>query len=241
MPRRLVLWDVDHTLIENAGVSKEIYAAAFTILTGRQPHQLARTEGRTDPEIMLDLLRLHDAPSFPWLTIHRALKQAGADHRGLLAERGTVLPGVREVVKALADEDGVVQTVVTGNIRANAEVKLDALGLRHWFDLEIGSYGSDDDQRSRLVELAMNRAATTYGPAYSGPGAVVIGDTPRDLQAGTDNGVRVLAVATGVHSADELHEAGATFVVPSLDDASAVLEFVFAPARPDADRNVGTP
>jgi phosphoglycolate phosphatase-like HAD superfamily hydrolase len=178
---------------------------------------------------MADLLRLHDAPSYPWATVHRALELAGANHHGPLAERGAVLPGVREIVAELADTDGVVQTVVTGNIRANAEIKLGALGLRNWFDLDVGGYGSDGEQRSRLVELAMTRAATKYGAGYSRATTVVIGDTPRDIQAGRDNNVRVLAVATGDHSAAELQDAGADLVVPSLTDVSAVLRFVLAP------------
>jgi phosphoglycolate phosphatase-like HAD superfamily hydrolase len=236
MPR-LVLWDVDHTLIDNAGVSKEIYAAAFQALTGDHARHLAQTEGRTDPEIMADLLRIHDAPYYAWASVQRALELAGANHHGPLAERGVVLPGVREIVAELAAADGVVQTVVTGNIRANAEVKLGALGLRSWFDLDVGGYGSDGDQRSRLVELAMTRAAAKCGVAYGRATTVVIGDTPRDIQAGSDNGIRVLAVATGDHSTAELRDAGADFVVSSLTDVSAVLRFVLAPV----DEITGTP
>ena len=236
MPR-LVLWDVDHTLIENAGVSKEIYAAAFRALTGDRARHLAQTDGRTDPEIMADLLRLHDAPAYPWATVQQALELAGAKHHGPLAERGAVLPGVREIVAELADAVGVVQTVVTGNIRANAEVKLDALGLRSCFDLDVGGYGSDGDQRSRLVEFAITRSAAKYGAAYSRAATVVIGDTPRDIQAGRDNDVRVLAVATGDHSAAELRDAGANFVVSSLTDVTAALRFVLAPV----DEATGTP
>jgi phosphoglycolate phosphatase-like HAD superfamily hydrolase len=241
MPCRLVLWDIDHTLIENSGISKEIYAAAFMTLTGRQACQPAQTEGRTDPEIMGDLLQLHGAPSYPWETVRRALEQAGADHREPLSDRGSVLPGVREVIKALAESDGLVQTVVTGNIRANAEVKLDALGLLRSFDLEIGGYGSDDTRRSRLVDVAMMRAAARYGSGYDRANTIVVGDTPRDVQAGHDNDVRVLAVATGTHSADELHAAGATFVVPSLADVATVLEFILAPHEPEAGEAVETP
>jgi len=186
---------------------------------------------------MADLLRLHDAPAYPWTTVQQALELAGANHHGPLAERGAVLPGVREIVTNLAQSDGIVQTVVTGNIRANAEVKLGALALRSWFDLDVGGYGSDGDQRSRLVELAITRAASKYGAAYSRATTVVIGDTPRDIQAGRDNDVRVLAVATGDHSAAELRDAGAEFVVSTLTDVSAVLQFVLAPAGEAA----GTP
>jgi phosphoglycolate phosphatase len=137
MPR-LVLWDVDHTLIENAGVSKEIYAAAFTALTGSTPSHLAPTEGRTDPDIMAELFRIHEAPAFPWPQVEHALKEAGVAHRRALAERGAVLPGVVDLIVTLAAQPRVVQTIVTGNIRANAEVKVAALGLLSWLDRAVG-------------------------------------------------------------------------------------------------------
>jgi phosphoglycolate phosphatase-like HAD superfamily hydrolase len=187
---------------------------------------------------MDDLLTIHGAQPAPASSVQHALERAGADHRPALARHGTVLPGVHRIITALADVDDAVQTVVTGNVRANAEVKLGALGLLRWLDLDVGGYGSDDRRRSRLVELAMTRAAAKYGSEYGRTRTVIIGDTPRDVQAGSDNGVRVLAVATGIHSADELRDAGASFVVPSLIDASAALRFVLAP---DTDEHAGTP
>src|SRR6266496_4711840 len=224
---RLVLWEVDHTLIENAGVSKEIYAAAFTALTGRTPSHLTPTEGRTDPDIMAELLRIHEAPPFPWPQVERALAEAGATRRGALAERGAVLPGVVDVITALAALPGVVQTIVTGNIRANAEVKVAALGLLGWLDLDVGGYGSDDRERSRLVAVARTRAAAKYGLDFGqAANAVVIGDTPRDIEAARGAGTRILAVASGIHTVGELRAAGATCVMSSLADRAAVLAFV---------------
>lgn len=228
MPR-LVLWDIDHTLIENAGVSKEIYSGAFTVLTGRRALHLAQTEGRTDPDIMADLLAIHGAPAYPWPQVQDALERSGAAHLGALAERGTVLPGAAELIAALAAHPAVVQTIVTGNIRANAVVKLTALGLGSILDLDVGGYGSDDRERPRLVATARERAGAKHGSAFGDEAnAVVIGDTPRDIEAGRIGGARVLAVASGVHSADELRAAGATCVMSSLADTSAALAFVLA-------------
>ena len=85
---RLVLWDVDHTLIENAGVSKEIYADAYEQLTGMRPSHPAVTEGRTDPDIMADMLRSHASPDITWERVQEALRRAGANHRQALADRG---------------------------------------------------------------------------------------------------------------------------------------------------------
>jgi phosphoglycolate phosphatase len=238
---RLVLWDVDHTLIENAGVSKEIYAAAFTTLTGRAPKQLAPTEGRTDPDIMAEMLHRHGERDLPWPTIERALEQAGTEHRHALTERGAILPGVMDLVAELARRNDVVQTIVTGNIRANAEVKVSSLGLVRWFDLDVGGYGSDDRARSRLVAIARGRAAVKYGTEFGRPeNALVIGDTPRDVEAAREGGAGVLAVASGIHDLDELRAAGATFAVSTLADTDAVMELVLRSPTPDATRPDGT-
>ena len=223
MPR-LVLWDVDHTLIENAGVSKEIYSAAFAILTGQRAQHAARTDGRTDREIMAGMISEHGEPPYDWPQIMSALERAGVAHRDVLAARGTILPGVVELVTALAERPDVVQTVVTGNVRANAQVKVGAVGLAKFFDLDVGGYGSDHIHRYRLVESARERAAAKYGPEFGQAGcAVVIGDTPRDVEAARLGGADMLAVASGLHSADELRSAGARLVVVDLSDTAEIL------------------
>jgi phosphoglycolate phosphatase-like HAD superfamily hydrolase len=228
MPR-LVLWDIDHTLIENAGVSKRIYAAAFEILTGVAATYVARTDGRTDQDIMSQMLEAHGASSPPWPVIQRSLELAGVRHRRLLGERGSVLPGVRAVLTALGAMEGVVQSIVTGNIKANAVLKLEAQRLTSWLDLDIGGYGSDDRDRSKLVALAKRRAAAKNGYDYGeDANAVVIGDTPRDVEGGQGGGARVLAVASGLHTYDELVNAGANCVMSDLSDTSAVLDYVLA-------------
>jgi len=155
---QLVLWDIDHTLIDNAGVSKEIYAAAFTALTGRAPSQLAPTEGRTDRLIMREFLRLHDLSEAPWSRMVKVLEAAGAARLAQLRDRGHVLPGVVEGIKALASFSDVHQSVLTGNIRPNARVKLAAFGLDTLLDLDVGAYGSDHEIRAELVSHAQHRA-----------------------------------------------------------------------------------
>src|SRR5262245_61465826 len=122
----LVLWDVDHTLIENSGVSKETYAGAFELLTGRVAEHRARTDGRTDPVILKDLVERHgltvtaeDEAQFG--DVLAASLSARATR---LREVGFALPGAKAAVEALSDQPGVVQSVLTGNIRPNAFVKV---------------------------------------------------------------------------------------------------------------------
>jgi len=121
----------------------------------------------------------------------------------------------------------VHQSVVTGNIRLLAEVKLAALGLRNGLDLCIGAYGDDHEDRTELVQVARRRAAAVHGrtpAAFAGTSTVVIGDTPFDVTAALAAGARAVGVATGSHPAADLRAAGAHAVLPDLTDTDAVLK-----------------
>jgi hypothetical protein len=121
----------------------------------------------------------------------------------------------------------VHQSVVTGNIRLLAEVKLAALGLRNGLDLCIGAYGDDHEDRTELVQVARRRAAAVHGrapAAFAGTSTVVIGDTPLDVTAALAAGARAVGVATGSHPAADLRAAGAHAVLPDLTDTDAVLK-----------------
>ena len=121
----------------------------------------------------------------------------------------------------------VHQSVVTGNIRLLAEVKLAALGLRNGLDLCIGAYGDDHEDRTELVQVARRRAAAVHGrtpAAFAGTSTVVVGDTPLDVTAALAAGARAVGVATGSHPAADLRAAGAHAVLPDLTDTDAVLK-----------------
>ncbi|MFI1885058.1 HAD family hydrolase [Streptomyces jumonjinensis] len=218
----IVLWDIDHTLIENSGVSKEIYAAAFSAATGRDAVRPARTEGRTDRLILAEMFRDHEVNAPEWEMAIRALTAAGAAREGDLARRGRALPGAREALVAVAAEPAMVSSVLTGNIYANARVKLRAFGLDTLVDMGCGAYGADATDRAALVDIARRRARTAYALPARTP-VVLIGDTPRDVRAALDSDAHVVAVASGIHGADELREAGATVVLPNLLDTRALM------------------
>ncbi|WP_307865654.1 HAD family hydrolase [Streptomyces montanisoli] len=113
------------------------------------------------------------------------------------------------------------QTVVTGNVRAVAELKLDIFGLATHIDWNVGAYGEDADLRPALVDLALTRSAIAAADT------VLVGDTPADIEGGHANGVRVIAVATGRSSAVELREAGADVVLDDLTDTDLLRRLVF--------------
>lgn len=227
----LILWDVDHTLVENSGVSKETYGAAFAALAGHPAQGPARTGGRTDRLIMREMFISHGLQCPAWPTVYAALLQEGAARFDAMRERGAVLPGVHDVLSAIGHLPGVVQSLLTGNIEPNARMKVTACGLGEFFDFAVGSYGSDSEERSDLVRVAQEKAASAYGKQFDKDNTVLIGDTPRDIEAGRRGGAKVLAVASGVHDADELRAAGDASVLEDLRDTERVVETVRALLR----------
>lgn len=125
----------------------------------------------------------------------------------------------------------VRQSVLTGNVRKLAEVKLAALGLQAGLDLCIGAYGDDHEVRTELVHVARRRAAAVHGrlPSdFDGPATVVVGDTPLDIEAALAADARAVGVATGGYRADQLAAAGAHAVLPDLSDTDLVTETLLA-------------
>ena len=139
---------------------------------------------------------------------------------------GRALPGAEEALRALAERDRTVQALLTGNLAANAALKLGAFGLDRFLDLEVGGYGSDPHEaRSDLVAVARERAAAKYADATD---TVLVGDTPLDVQAAHAAGARVVAVASGPYGVAELRAAGAEAVLEDLGDTERVVSAVTA-------------
>jgi phosphoglycolate phosphatase-like HAD superfamily hydrolase len=224
----LVLWDIDHTLIENNGVNKETYARAFEMLTERPAEFPASTEGRTEPEIMLNMFRSHNiVPSEVQLErLREVLEQATSLNVEALRNRGHELPGARAALSAFKSADDIVQSVLSGNTRVNALTKLRAFELDGYMDFEVGGYGSDDAVRANLVRFAQERASVKYSVRFDAANSVLIGDTPRDVQAGRDGGAHVVGVASGSDDIEVLKAAGADLVLPDLCDTQAVMNAV---------------
>lgn len=229
----LVLWDIDHTLTENHGVNKEIYAYAFELLTGRRAEHEAQTDGRTEPEIMQNTLLVHGFSPAPehFERMPDVLESATLAKAAALRERGHELPGARDALAALKEVPGIIQSVLSGNIKPNALTKLSVFELDGFIDFEVGGYGSDDPARDKLVAFARNRASAKYGVQIDKTNTVLIGDTLRDVRAGRNGGAHVIGVATGPDSMTALRREGADIVFPDLRDTCAVVEAVTSFAR----------
>lgn len=230
----MVLWDVDHTLIENGGISKLNYVHAFESLARRPAETQPHTDGRTDPEIMANLFLAHGIDDVDRYRPRFAEALADAMHRNrdLLRDRGCPLPGALAALQALATEPDVVQSVLTGNIPANAREKLAAFGLDGFMDFGVGGFGTDSSRRAELVPAAQRRAATRYGHEFDMESTVLVGDTVRDVRAALDGGAKVIAVATGEDSMETLERGGADAVLPNLRSTE---DFLAALARVRSD------
>ena len=170
----------------------------------------------------VELLWWEGCPSTPEALEQLAAKLAARQEA--IAAEGQVYPGVRETLAALHAADGVVNSLLTGNIEANAAVKVGAFGLDRWLDFEAGAYGSDPhERRSDLVAIARERAAARYGEPT---GAVLVGDTPLDVLAAREAGARAVAVATGFAELDALRESRPDALLQDLRDTDAAIRAI---------------
>ncbi|GAB3862086.1 HAD family hydrolase [Dactylosporangium cerinum] len=229
--RRLILWDIDHTLIETRGVGGDLYANAFHTATGVRMVHKAEVTGQTEPSILTATLRLHGiAEDEPHLSRYTAALPAEYDrHRAELAERGRVLPGAQPTLATLADRQELVQSVLTGNLREVARIKLEVFGLDRYVDLDAGAYGDDDTDRPKLVAIAQRRAMAKYGDVFDRDNTVVIGDSSHDINTGLRGGAHAAGVASGSESVEQLRAAGALVAWPGLTDTAAIEAFLLSP------------
>jgi phosphoglycolate phosphatase len=227
-PQVLVLWDVDHTLIETRGVGFAIYKRAFPAATGRPLHTLAQVSGHTELDIMRETLRANGIQPTGESTakLATALISGYENAREELATTGRALPGAAATLERLAAEPRVHQGVLTGNLRDVARIKLEVFGLDSWLDLEASAYGDDHSERPKLVTIAQTRASEHTGITFDNQHTLLIGDTPKDIETGLTAGVRVIAVASGKANAEQLRAAGATIILDNLTNPQHITQLI---------------
>lgn len=184
--------------------------------------------GKTDPQIIWELML---AAGIMPEAIEAAYDRAIANYlelldRALRPERISLKPGVRELLTTLGRRRDVVVGILTGNVAAGAELKLDRAGIRDHF--VVGAYGSDRDRRDQLPQIAVQRALDLTGYPFKGKEIVIIGDTPNDVACGRDLGVKAIAVATGNVAMAQLEGNGPDFCFLDLSHTRAVVEAILA-------------
>jgi phosphoglycolate phosphatase len=230
MSRRFVLWDIDGTLITTGVIGRQALEGGAAEAAGLDTVPQVSMGGKTDPQIIAEILAAAgvEAARIADL-VPKALALAEellAQWRGRMASDGRVHPGVRAVLERLGATDGVRQSLLTGNIEANAIVKVDTFGLAGFFDFAVGAYGSDHADRDTLVPIALDRVARLRSERYAPAEVWVVGDTANDLRCARLGGVRCLLVGTGKEGLGSLDSLSPDFLFPDLSDTEAVLAAV---------------
>jgi phosphoglycolate phosphatase len=236
--RRLVLWNVDLTLLDVTKVTRVAYAEAFAKVTGRPLVQLPQMVGMTEPEIFFDALGRNGVSLRADGESERLLVPFGAEFANSLAARreqltaqGALLPGAAEALAAVAGLGGVVQSVLTGSSRPNAALKLRAFGLDRQLDLSIGGFaGSDPYPKGALLRATRLRAEEKYQVSFADKLTVYVADSPRDVEAAKMGGALPVGVASGRASAGELRDCGAGLVLPDLTAIAPLVALLTVPA-----------
>ncbi|MFI6808245.1 HAD family hydrolase [Streptomyces luteogriseus] len=231
--RVLVLWDIDRTLLYVGDIDRQVYRETFAEVVGRPAEQLpARGTGVTMPLAIRSLLLDNGVPELevPELLprMVELLPQRLAAHAEDLREQGVLMPGAVPALKAVHAQANLVPTVVTGNLRPNALLKLEAFHLDGFLDTEIGGYSSDDAHRPALVAVAQKRAQAKHGAAFTRSNTVIIGDSLEDVRTGLEGGAPVIGIASGKTTSSQLASAGAEVVLDSLEDVSQLLSVITA-------------
>jgi len=224
---RLVLWDIDGTLVHTAGQGRDAFSAAFAAIFGR-PADLTAVSmgGRTDHDIATEVLATGGVADGA-AHIPRMLDELGLALRAVrerIAEEGHVTPGAPETLEAVRGQPGITQSLLTGNIEPNAELKLGAFGLDRFLDLEIGGYGSDPHStRSDLVAVAREKVHRLRGVSVDAADTILIGDTPLDIEAARGAGARAIGVGAASYTRGQLLEAGAEAAFDDLRDTRGLM------------------
>ncbi len=230
---KLVLFDIDGTLLSTDGAGRRAIRRALLDETGMAgPIESYRLDGKTDPQIISELLSLAGHPAAgDDARIAAVCRRYVAQLRIELATSPgatRLLDGVRELLDALQPHEraeGALVGLLTGNLAAGAALKLGAAGLDP-ARFAVGAYGSDSPRRTDLPAVAAVRAAALAGRPFAGGDIVIVGDTPADVACGRPLGARSVAVATGSYDAAALRAAGAAQVFDTLADTAAVLDAI---------------
>ena len=233
---KLILFDIDGTLLWTDGAGRRaIHRALLDEMGTAGPTEGFRFDGKTDPQIVRELLALAGHPEADDAV--RVLEVCDRYVSLLEAELSQpthatrVMPGVVELLAALEPLEAAGRAVVgllTGNLARGAALKLRSAGIEPE-RFAVGAYGSDSHRRVDLPPVAARRAAERTGRVFAGSNVVIVGDTPADVTCGEPIGARAVAVATGFYDVDALAAAGAAHVFADLRDTAAVLDAIFAP------------
>ncbi len=226
---RLVLFDIDGTLLNSGGVGRASMQGALSEVFGSPGSPSYRYDGKTDKQIVRDVMRMEGhsdehIDSRMGTLIDRYLDGL---KQGIESRKFDVRPleGVVEILDALEARDDVVLGLLTGNVEKGARAKLSAAGIDP-VRFRVNAFGSDHEHRPKLPAIAQQRAGQHLGRPVAGEKVIVIGDTPADIECGRELGARAIGVASGHYSVADLQKHDPYAVFPSLKDTQKVLDTI---------------
>lgn len=232
---KLVLFDIDGTILLTDGAGRRAIHRALIEVFGTTGPEDHRFDGKTDPQIVRELMRLaghHDEHIDGRMDalLERYVDYLNDELRA--APDGVhVMPGVYDLLDALDAHADVVLGLLTGNLVDGARAKLAAGGIDP-DRFQVGAYGSDHETRAELPAVAQRRARDQLGLDLRGGDIVVIGDTPADMTCGRSVGARAIGVATGHYSVDDLRAHGAYAAFEDLSDTRTVVDVILSAEAP---------
>jgi phosphoglycolate phosphatase len=230
---KLVLFDIDGTLLSSDGAGKRAIRSALLAEAGTAGpiDDGYRLDGKTDPQIVRELLaaagHAHAEDGERVAAVCRTYLHLLERELAASAGRSRTYPGVPALLDLIERRADAVLGLLTGNLAEGAALKLRAVGLDP-ARFRVGAYGSDSAERPRLPAIAAERAAPLLGRVVAGADLVIVGDTPSDMTCGASLGARAIGVATGHYTRTELVAAGAFAAFESFADPAPVLEAVYA-------------
>ncbi len=223
----LILFDIDGTLLQTQRAGVSAMTSALEELAG---HQISfdgiEIAGRLDVLIWKDLVQRYSLDDSA-----DALARFRSIYGGYLEKRlrdnptALAMPGVANLVSALAERKDVTLGLLTGNFQETGRMKVRAAG----FDPDtfvVGAWGDDGATRRDLPPVAMKRFESLGRGVIEPERVVIIGDTPHDIDCASFNGCRSIGVATGVFSVAQLEESGANLALPTLEDTDRLVEWM---------------
>jgi len=227
--RRLVLFDIDGTLLDTQGAGRRAFhAALLEIFCTTGPIDSYRFCGRTDPEIARYLLTSAGISEDQLCSeLPRLWDRYLANLEVELGKRAArACPGILPLIERIErDGDRLVLGLLTGNIERGARLKIEAAGISY-SRFRLGAFGSDREIRDQLPAVAVARAEAKTGHRFEGKSVVIIGDTPADIACGAQLGARSVAVATGLFTEEQLAACEPDFLFDTLEDTAAVMRAI---------------
>ncbi len=226
--KKLILWDIDGTLLTSGGAGDRALVAALKTEFGIENGTLAWLDysGRTDAWIAHEALRHYGLPETPE-NIQRYLE---GYLRALAAEmpnpRARLHAGILQLLEMLHRRDDLVQGLLTGNLQRGARLKLEQFAVWHYF--KVGAFADDSAHRNDLGPHVLRRARENHGADFPPSRVFIVGDTPNDIECGKVIGANTIAVATGKFPVERLRAHAPTAVFADFSDTAAFLRVIDA-------------